>query len=133
MADTLDAKFNINFDVGHLLVNDTRPFKKDDIDEHDILARTKENVVSLLQSMLKMAKTQKGDEDENRDYDKAQDNVTLPKPTLILPRSKTVPKDNPMTRWEKYRKEKGFSDTKRSRMVYSELAADWVPRWGKGR
>lgn len=125
--------FNVNFDIGHLMVSDSRPFKKDDIDEEDILTSTKDNVVALFETMFKMAKTQRGEEDENRDFDKAADNLTLPKPNTILPRSKPVPKEKTLTRWEKYRKEKGLEKKKRSRMVYSELAGDWVPRWGKGR
>ena len=35
-------------------------------------------------------------------------------------------------RKRKEEKEKGIIQRKRGRMVYSEIAKDWVPRWGKG-
>ena len=36
-----------------------------------------------------------------------------------------------MTKWEKFRQEKGLPPRKkRSRMVWDEHAKDWVPRWG---
>lgn len=57
----------------------------------------------------------------------------LPKPKVVLPREKPIPKEKPMTKWEKFRLEKGITAKgKRSRMVYSEHASDWVPRYGMG-
>ena len=36
-----------------------------------------------------------------------------------------------MTKWEKFRLEKGMTARKRrSRMVWDERVKDWVPRWG---
>jgi regulator of ribosome biosynthesis len=131
--DNSNATYNVNFDIGHLLINDTKTFNKNEINEDDILSRGKENVVSFFQELFKIAKTQKGEEEENRDFDKAADSVKLPKPETLLPRSKRIPKPKPLTKWERFRKEKGLEKNKRSRMVYSELAKDWVPRWGKGR
>lgn len=130
---TSNTKFNVTFDVGHLLINDTQPFSKEP-NEDDIINRGKENLKSFFEELYKLVGTQVGSEEENRDFDKAKDNITLPKPTTILPRFKPVPKPKPLTRWEQYRNEKGLAPRqKRSRMIYSELAKDWVPRWGKGR
>jgi regulator of ribosome biosynthesis len=51
----------------------------------------------------------------------------------VLPREKAIPKPKPLTKWEKFRLEKGLPPKeKRSRLVYDEITKDWVPRWGFG-
>lgn len=131
--DNID-NFNKAFDLAHLTVFDSKAFPEADMTETHIVERAKENLVSLYNELYKNLRTQIGEEGENRDYDKAQDNTKLPKPLTVLPRSMPVPKPKPLTKWEKFRVEKGLPPkAKRSRMVYSEEAKDWVPRWGKGR
>jgi regulator of ribosome biosynthesis len=57
--------------------------------------------------------------------------VTLPKPRIVTPREKPIPKEKPMTKWEKFRLERGLpAREKRSRMVFDPISNDWVPRWG---
>jgi regulator of ribosome biosynthesis len=129
----IDTKLNVSLDLGHLLVYDNQPFKKDFINEEDMLERGTQNVKNIFQDLFKLCKTQQGEDNEKRDFDKPEDNVMLPKPITVLPRARPVPKPRPLTKWEKFRKEKGLAEKKRSRMVYSEIAGDWVPRWGKGR
>jgi len=59
--------------------------------------------------------------------------VTLPKSEVVVPRQKPAPKEKPMTKWEKFRIEKGMgAKEKRSRMVYDPVTKDWVPRFGAG-
>jgi regulator of ribosome biosynthesis len=129
-----DAKFNVSFDTGHLLILDNGPFNKEDVNEEDITGRLSKNLKVFYEELYGILNKQKGEDEEKRDFDKAADCVTLPKPITILPRAKPIPKPKPLTKWEKYRIEKGLqAKQKRSRMVYSELAGDWVPRWGKGR
>lgn len=51
----------------------------------------------------------------------------------MLPRQKPAPKEKPMTKWERFRLEKGMNaKEKRSRMVYDPITKDWVPRHGAG-
>lgn len=127
-------KFNVTFDLGHLLVNDAQPFSKDSTNEAEIKNRAIQNLGLFYKELFKLSGTQNGEDSENRDFDKPKDTVKLPAPLIKLPRSKPVPKPKPLTKWEKYRVEKGLPPRqKRSRMVFSELAQDWVPRWGKGR
>lgn len=134
MSSTQTDKFNITFDFGHLLVNDAQPFNKDFITEAEIKERAKQNLELFYRELFKLSGNQTGEDNENRDFDKPKDTVKLPEPLLKLPRSKPIPKPKPLTKWEKYRLEKGLPPRKkRSRMVFSELAQDWVPRWGKGR
>lgn len=129
-----DNKFNVSCDLGHLLVYDNQPFNKDFINEDDMIKRGKSNLKHFYGDLIKLANSQKGQNEETRDFDKADDNVQLPKPVTLLPRSKPIPKQKALTKWEKFRLEKGMAPgQKRSRMVFSEVAQDWVPRWGKGR
>lgn len=59
--------------------------------------------------------------------------MLLPKPTIVLPREKPIPKEKPLTKWEKFRIEKGLATReKRSRMVYDPITNDFVPRYGMG-
>ena len=129
-----DNKFNVSCDLGHLLVYDNQPFKKEFVNEDDMLERGKSNLKHFFGELFKLANSQKGQNEETRDFDKPEDNVALPKPVTLMPRAKPIPRPKALTKWERFRTEKGMPTTmKRSRMVYSELAKDWVPRWGKGR
>jgi regulator of ribosome biosynthesis len=48
-----------------------------------------------------------------------------------LPREKPIPKPKVLTKWEKFRLEKGFTEKgKRSSMVFDPITKDWVPRFG---
>ncbi|KAJ2777265.1 Rhodanese- sulfurtransferase [Coemansia javaensis] len=54
----------------------------------------------------------------------------LPKRTTVLPREKPVPKEKPMTRWEKFAKTKGIQTHKKGAMVFDEARGEWRPRFG---
>ncbi len=123
-------KNNISIDYGHLLLTDSSPLEN--ITESKILNKLKLNYINFTNGLFQILKNQIGEDDENRDYDKEKDEINLPKKILTLPRSLPIPKPKQMTKWEKYKKEKGIIQRKRGRMVYSEIAKDWVPRWGKG-
>ncbi|KAL8269339.1 hypothetical protein Esti_006729 [Eimeria stiedai] len=60
--------------------------------------------------------------------------VCLPRPpkvdTMRFPRALKLPVQRPLTRWEQFAKAKGIKKRKRSRLVWSDEAGDWVPRWG---
>ncbi|KAJ2548212.1 Rhodanese- sulfurtransferase [Coemansia sp. RSA 1933] len=56
--------------------------------------------------------------------------ASLPKAKLVLPREKPVPKEKPLTRWEKFAKIKKIENRKRSRMVFDEEMGEWRPRYG---
>ena len=62
-----------------------------------------------------------------------KDVIPLPPPTMKLPREKPLPKPRPLTRWERFAKEKGIVKKKRSKMVWDEDHQRWAPRFGYGR
>ncbi|CAG0903559.1 unnamed protein product [Cyprideis torosa] len=57
----------------------------------------------------------------------------LPSPTIKLPRSKPAPKKRPLTKWEKFAKEKGIQKRKKSKLMWDEELKKWVPRFGYRR
>ena len=60
--------------------------------------------------------------------------VQLPPGTTPLPRTKPLPpEEKPMTKWEKFAKEKGIKKRKRSKMVFDEQTDEWKRRHGYDR
>jgi len=57
----------------------------------------------------------------------------LPKPTMILPREKEIPKPKPPSKWDKYAKMKGIQKRKQGRMLWDDQTKSWKPRWGYER
>jgi regulator of ribosome biosynthesis len=83
--------------------------------------------------LKRQQKAKEGEDGEVLEYTKPIFNVELPDPKIILPREKPIPKPKPLSKWEKFRQEKGLpAKQKRSRMVYDEITKDWVPRFGHG-
>merc|ERR1712055_522025 len=55
----------------------------------------------------------------------------FPPPTHKLPREKPAPKPKPMTKWEKYAKDKGIDKKKKKdRLVWDDVVSKWVPQFG---
>ncbi|KAK9477968.1 ribosomal biogenesis regulatory protein [Lipomyces japonicus] len=62
--------------------------------------------------------------------------VDLPEPVMRLPREKPVPVAKPLTKWQKFAKQKGITPKARNtgNMVYDEAKGEWVKKWGyKGK
>ncbi|PWY96847.1 RRS1-domain-containing protein [Testicularia cyperi] len=56
--------------------------------------------------------------------------AALPAFTSKLPREKSLPKPKPLTKWEKFAKQKGIQSKKKDKLIYDEETQTWVPRWG---
>jgi regulator of ribosome biosynthesis len=50
-----------------------------------------------------------------------------------LPRANPLPQPKPLTKWEKFAKEKGIKKKKRERMIYDEDHQEYRPRFGYKR
>ncbi len=105
--------------------------------QQQILEETKKNLSTVYKELFELKRTQKaqsgGDDEDGEilEYTKSIFSVALPKPHIVFPREKPIPKEKPLTKWEKFRKERGLdSRKKRSRLVFDETTNDWVPRWG---
>lgn len=57
----------------------------------------------------------------------------LPPPTTVLPRLRRVPGPRPLTKWEKFAKEKGIKKKKTIKKQYDEVLDKWVPTYGHKR
>jgi len=134
MATIGEKSFNISYDLKNLFVFDSNSFGKEEITEEDITLTARLNINKMYSELYNMQKSQIGKDEENRDFEAGPDNVNLPESTSVLPRSKRIPKAKALTKWEKFRIDKGMAPReKRSRMIYSDLAQDFVPRWGHKR
>ena len=134
---TQEKRENIFFDTRRLVIIDSNNIlnpknNEKELTETIMLNKAKQNYIDFASSLFDILNKQQGEEKEDLDYDKAPDELTLPENIITLPRSLPVPIPKPPTKWEKYKMEKGITQRKRSRMVYSEEVGDWVPRWGKG-
>ena len=134
---TQEKRENIFFDTRRLVIIDSNNIlnsknNEKELTETIMLNKAKQNYIDFASSLFDILNKQQGEEKEDLDYDKAPDELTLPENIITLPRSLPIPIPKPPTKWEKYKMEKGITQRKRSRMVYSEEVGDWVPRWGKG-
>lgn len=132
-----EKRENIFFDTRRLVIIDSNNIlnsknNEKELTETIMINKAKQNYIDFATSLFDILNKQQGEEKEDLDYDKAPDELTLPENIITLPRSLPVPIPKPPTKWEKYKMEKGITQRKRSRMVYSEEVGDWVPRWGKG-
>ena len=131
-----EKRQNIFFDTRRLVIIDSNNILNEKNNEKELtetimINKAKQNYIDFASSLFDILKKQQGEEKEDLDYDKAPDEITLPEAIITLPRSLPIPIQKPLTKWEKYKQEKGITQRKRSRMVWSEEVGDWVPRWGK--
>ena len=132
-----EKRENIFFDTRRLVIIDSNNIlnsknNEKELTETIMINKAKQNYIDFASSLFDILNKQQGEEKEDLDYDKAPDELTLLENIITLPRSLPVPIPKPPTKWEKYKMEKGITQRKRSRMVYSEEVGDWVQRWGKG-
>ena len=132
-----EKRENIFFDTRRLVIIDSNNIlnsknNEKELTETIMMNKAKQNYIDFASSLFDILNKQQGEDKEDIDYDKAPDELTLPETIITLPRSLPIPIAKPLTKWEKYKMEKGITQRKRSRMVYSEEIGDWVPRWGKG-
>ena len=132
-----EKRENFFYDTRRLVIIDSNNILNQKNNEKELtetlmINKAKQNYISFASTLFDLLLKQQGKEKEDLDYDKAPDELTLPEAILTLPRSLPIPLAKPLTKWEKYKQEKGIVQRKRSRMVYSEEVGDWVPRWGRG-
>ena len=103
---------NLSLDPGNLAAYDLNPVTEEQLDQV-----ASHNAAALMKALARLPRE--------------GTIITLPEPTLILPRAKSVPTPKLLTKWEKFRLANGLGRRrKRSRMIYEETVDDFVPRWG---
>jgi regulator of ribosome biosynthesis len=136
VASALEAtgawKGPLDVDLGNLLVSDTAPldpatFAADD-GGPESTAASLERGRDVLQRLVADLFSLPSESDVNGRF------VQLPHGTTAFPRTKPLPpQEKPMTKWEKFAKEKGIKKRKRSKMVFDEQTDEWRRRHGKDR
>ncbi|KAI8993186.1 ribosomal biogenesis regulatory protein [Pilobolus umbonatus] len=122
---TVEKLVPLEFDVNLLTAFDTGALDESLIKQNDQIEQyikdlTRDNTQLLVNELFKLP-VQSAD---------AGVLAQLPNRISILPREKPLPKDKPLTRWEKFAKVKGIQNKKRDRMVLNEETGEYSPRWG---
>lgn len=124
-SNLLERSQPVQVDLGLLAGFDNTPVDpeayKASLNSH-ILALTLTSTSSLLSSLFALPTTS----------GPAGPQFTLPAPTTILPREKPLPKPKPLTKWERFAKEKGISHKRTERDEWDDEKQEWVRRWGRG-
>ena len=92
-----------NIDLGNLLISDYSKLTQEnssELTETQIQSHTKSNLINFFSTLFSELKSQQ--QENGIDYSISLNELTLPKPILILPRSLAIPKPKPLTKWEKY-------------------------------
>lgn len=50
---------------------------------------------------------------------------------IIIPRARPIPTKKPLSKWEKYARDKGIRKNKKGVMLYDKVTDDWKPRYGR--
>ncbi|XP_060522023.1 ribosome biogenesis regulatory protein homolog [Cylas formicarius] len=120
---TVEKHIDLDYDLGNLLALDandvTNPLLKSDRNEF-FLQLARDNTQLLLNEIWDLP-TEKVDEALM---------VKLPVPKLRLPRMKPIPKPKPLTKWQKFAKEKGITKKKKSKLLWDEQLKKWIPTYG---
>lgn len=120
---------NKSYDLGALTYYDSASLEN--LAPEEILQKTKENVNKFYQAMFDFRKKQP--ERRVLEFETPFYQIDLPQIEEKLPRLVPPPADKPLTKWEKFRKEKGMAPRKkRERKVFDPISKKWVRRFGYG-
>ncbi|EZA48437.1 hypothetical protein DMN91_009083 [Ooceraea biroi] len=117
---------DMDIDVGTLLASDYNTVNMEALKsrpEQYIKNLTRDNVQVLINQIWELPVTR-------------VDEVvvaTLPKPVYVLPRSLGIPKPKPLTKWERFAKEKGIQKKRKKSKKWDEQLKKWVPTYGYER
>ena len=121
----------VDLDLGNLAASDPAPV------DPDVFGRAPSDSATaaaisrgrdVLQRLVADLFTLPSEADVNGRY------VELPAGATQFPRTKPLPPtEKPMTKWEKFAKEKGIKKRKRSKLVYDEQTDEWKRRHGYDR
>lgn len=138
---TVDKPIPNTYDLGNLATFDPNPLdngKLAHVNEKEkyLTSVTRDNVQLLINQILSLpVKTTTDTHGSSTGQDSTMTLIQLPEPLTVLPREKAIPKEKPLTKWQKFAIQKGIkSKTKDGKMVYNEATGEWVPKWGyKGK
>ena len=119
----------LDIDCGHLLVSDSAALDFTAADP----ASTREEAAAtrardVLQRLVAELFSLPSENDSHGRF------AALPSGTTTFPRLRALPpSERPLTKWERFAKEKGIKKRKRSKEVFDEQSEEWKRRHGYGR
>lgn len=127
-SDAGEAHLALEYDVGCLEAYDPAPVDAlRAASDEGACALAEEATLAAMRGLVAELWALPADDD-----DEGNRVAALPPPAARIPREKPLPAPRPPTRWEVFAARKGIKKPRRSRMVWSEPAQDWLPRYGAG-
>lgn len=118
---------NKSYDLGALVYYDASTYEN--FTEEQILEKAKENANKFYQVMFDFRKKQP--ERGVLEFETPFYTINLPPIEERLPRLVPPPAAKPLTKWEKFRKEKGLAPRqRRDKKVFDPVSKKWVRRYG---
>lgn len=121
-STSVEKPLALELDLGNMLAIDTNQLDKEQLTTPAyLLSLARDNTQLLINSIWQL------------ETERVEDAVIakFPPPTYKLPREKPAPKPKPMTKWEKYAKDKGIDKKKKKdRLVWDDVVSKWVPQFG---
>ena len=118
---------NRSYDLGGLVYYDSTSYQN--LTAEELASKAMQNTNKFFQAMFEYKKKQP--EKRVLEFETPFYTVTLPPIEERLPRLVPPPKPKPLTKWEKFRKDKGLPPRKRrERKVYDPVSKRWIRRFG---
>lgn len=71
------------------------------------------------------------EEQQIHDFERSDLSVKIPESTIVFPRSRKLPEEKTLTKWEKFAKSKGINKRKDAGMKYDPTLKKQVAKWGR--
>ncbi|XP_037933882.1 ribosome biogenesis regulatory protein homolog [Teleopsis dalmanni] len=123
---TVEKHLECRLDVGMMLCVDPNDLENKELKnnkENYLTALTRDNTQLIINAIWEL-QTERVDECIV---------AKLPAPTTVLPRLRKVPGPKPLTKWEKFAKEKGIKKKTKDKKTYDQVLDKWVPAYGYKR
>ncbi|CAN3360539.1 regulator of ribosome biosynthesis [Diutina catenulata] len=134
---TVEKPIPTTFDLGNLATFDPNPLDNDKLENNEtkneyLKEVARDNAQLLINQILSLPlKATTESHGSSTGQNSTMTLIQLPEPSTELPREKAIPKEKPMTKWEKFAKIKGIkAKAKDGKMMYDEATGEWVPKWG---
>lgn len=134
---TVEKPIPTTFDLGNLATFDPNPLDNDKLENNEtkneyLKEVARDNAQLLINQILSLPlKATTESHGSLTGQNSTMTLIQLPEPSTELPREKAIPKEKPMTKWEKFAKIKGIkAKAKDGKMMYDEATGEWVPKWG---
>ncbi|OHT02134.1 hypothetical protein TRFO_30896 [Tritrichomonas foetus] len=111
----------ITFDIAHATVLDPNHYTSEQVADESFLLNQASLSFNNLFSQIKALPH----DTNNR--------LVLPKPVIQLPRENHIPIEEPKTRWEQFKLNKGIKTQKKDKKVFDEASGEWRLRYGYKR